>query len=222
MKSNPFSPQYLLFLLVVLSFILAVIQIGLVTITLAKLGLTVRFALFLLMASLLGSTFNIPLFRIHSEPPDIPVEPLYRGLLRHIQREFKGYTIIAINFGGAIIPILFSIYLMINSNLNMLEIILAIFLVSMISYGISRPITGFGIGMPILIAPLAAAFIAITLNVEQRAPLAYIAGTLGVLIGADIFRIKDIRKLGTPIASIGGAGTFDGIFITGLIAVLLT
>jgi len=104
----------------------------------------------------------------------------------------------------------------------MLEIILAIFLVSMISYGISRPITGFGIGMPILIAPLAAAFIAITLNVEQRAPLAYIAGTLGVLIGADIFRIKDIRKLGTPIASIGGAGTFDGIFITGLIAVLLT
>ncbi|MDP1549856.1 MAG: DUF1614 domain-containing protein, partial [Nitrosomonas sp.] len=27
--------------------------------------------------------------------------------------------------------------------------------------------------------------------------------------------------LGTPYASIGGAGTFDGIFITGIVAALL-
>ena len=40
-------------------------------------------------------------------------------------------------------------------------------------------------------------------------------------IGADLLRLKDIRKLGAPIASIGGAGTFDGVFITGLLAVLL-
>ena len=44
---------------------------------------------------------------------------------------------------------------------------------------------------------------------------------LGVLIGADLMRMKDIRRIGTPIASIGGAGTFDGIFLTGIIAVLL-
>lgn len=222
MKRNPFTPLYLLFLLVVLSFLLAFIQIGLVTITLEKLGLTIHFALLLLMTSLLGSAYNIPLFQIHSDPPDSPVEPLYRGLLRHIQGEFKGHTVIAINFGGAIVPILFSFYLVISSKLALLDVILATSLVSIISYLFSRPIAGFGIGMPILVAPLAAALVAISLNVEQRAPLAYIAGTLGVLIGADIFRIKDIRKLGTSIASIGGAGTFDGIFITGLIAVLLT
>jgi uncharacterized membrane protein len=34
-------------------------------------------------------------------------------------------------------------------------------------------------------------------------------------------RLKDIRRLATPIASIGGAGTFDGIFLTGIVAVLL-
>jgi len=28
-------------------------------------------------------------------------------------------------------------------------------------------------------------------------------------------------KIGAPVASIGGAGKFDGIFLTGLIAVLL-
>jgi len=93
--------------------------------------------------------------------------------------------------------------------------------VSLVSYSSSRLVPGLGIGIPMLIAPLTAAFVAIALNSQQSAPLAYICGTLGVLIGADILRLKDIKKLGAPIASIGGAGTFDGIFITGIVAVLL-
>jgi uncharacterized membrane protein len=56
---------------------------------------------------------------------------------------------------------------------------------------------------------------------ENSAPLAYICGTMGVLLGADLLRLNDIRKIGTPVASIGGAGTFDGIFLTGIVAVLL-
>ena len=222
MKHNPFSPAYLLFILVLISFLLAFIQIGIITITLAKLGLTPRFALLLLMTSLFGSTINIPLFKIKSEPPEEPMQPVFRGLLRYAAQEFKGYTIIAINLGGAIIPVLFSVYLLFYKSLNPLEVGMAIVLVSLISYSISRPIAGFGIGMPILLAPLLAAMIAITIDPEQSAPLAYIAGTMGVLIGADILRIRDVGKLGAPFASIGGAGTFDGIFITGLIAVLLT
>ena len=30
-----------------------------------------------------------------------------------------------------------------------------------------------------------------------------------------------MSALGAPVASIGGAGTFDGIFLTGILAVLL-
>ena len=75
--------------------------------------------------------------------------------------------------------------------------------------------------MPVFVAPFTAALTALLLAPEQSAPLAYICGTLGVLIGADILRLNDIRKIGTPMASIGGAGTFDGIFITGIVAVLL-
>jgi uncharacterized membrane protein len=52
------------------------------------------------------------------------------------------------------------------------------------------------------------------------APLAYVSGSLGVLIGADLFNLEKIRGLGAPVASIGGAGTFDGVFLTGIIAVL--
>ena len=76
-------------------------------------------------------------------------------------------------------------------------------------------------GIPIFIAPVTAALTAITIAPAQSAPLAYICGTLGVLIGADLFRLKDIKHIGAPVAAIGGAGTFDGIFFTGIIAVLL-
>jgi len=51
--------------------------------------------------------------------------------------------------------------------------------------------------------------------------IAYAGGTLGTLIGADILNLDKIRDLGAPVASIGGAGTFDGVFLSGLIAVLL-
>ena len=56
---------------------------------------------------------------------------------------------------------------------------------------------------------------------EQAAPLAYIGGSLGTLIGADLLNLGNIRGLGAPVASIGGAGTFDGIFLIGIVAVLI-
>ena len=34
--------------------------------------------------------------------------------------------------------------------------------------------------------------------------------------------VGKLQGLGAPVASIGGAGTFDGIFLTGILAVLLT
>ena len=42
-----------------------------------------------------------------------------------------------------------------------------------------------------------------------------------MLIGADQLRLKDVRKLGATLASIGGAGTFNGIVMTGIVAALL-
>jgi uncharacterized membrane protein len=48
-----------------------------------------------------------------------------------------------------------------------------------------------------------------------------VGGTMGTLIGADILNLDKISSLGAPVASIGGAGTFDGIFLTGILAVLV-
>ncbi|TDA34704.1 MAG: hypothetical protein DSO02_02190, partial [Hadesarchaea archaeon] len=52
-------------------------------------------------------------------------------------------------------------------------------------------------------------------------PLAYLSGTLGTLVGADLMNLNKVERLGAPVVSIGGAGTFDGIFLTGIFSVLL-
>ena len=134
---------------------------------------------------------------------------------------FTGKVTITVNVGGALLPVLFSLYLFAHTSLGLVHSVVSIMVVALIAAKFSRPIPRMGIGMPILIAPLAAALVATLIDPAQRAPLAYISGTLGVLIGADLMRLKDILKLGSPVASIGGAGTLDGVFLTGIIAVLL-
>ncbi|MGA7181133.1 MAG: DUF1614 domain-containing protein [Thiobacillaceae bacterium] len=217
------SPLRMLLFFLALVFLISFVQIGLITIAFDKLGLSPASAYLLLLCTLTGSLINLPLFSLKADrdvvPPKIPPElarlPFFKPL------PFTGKTVVAVNVGGAVVPVCFSLFLIAHNPLNPLQVAVAVIVVALIARSISRPIAGIGIGMPMLIAPIAAALIATFLDPQQRAPLAYISGTLGVLIGADLVRLKDIRKLGAPIASIGGAGTFDGVFVTGLIAVLL-
>lgn len=219
---SPFSPAILILFITVIAFLVTFVQIGILTIAFEKLGLSVNGAFTLLFVSLAGSVINLPLFRINAEAPENPVQyPSIRSFLKLPPLEFTGKTVIAVNAGGCLVPLGFSLYLLVINPMNLFEVLLAIVFVSLISYLVSRPIAGLGIGMPIFIAPITAAVTALMINPEQSAPLAYICGTLGVLTGADLLRLKDIRQMGTPVASIGGAGTFDGIFITGIVAVLL-
>ena len=175
----------------------------------------------LLFGSLAGSLINIPLFTIRTQTTPGYINSPLHGLLRGMVIPDSSSTIIAANVGGCVIPTLFSLYLMLSADLHLFEVTLATGIVILISYLVSRPIPGMGIGMPIFVAPITAALIAITINADNSAPLAYISGTLGVLIGADLLHLGDIPRVGAPVASIGGAGTFDGIFITGIVAVLL-
>jgi len=217
----PVSPLHFLLLFILVVIVLVILQLEILGIVLSKLGLSPESAITLLLATLVGSAINIPIFTLHAKPGDIiEPPPVPRGFLGQPQ-PYHGKTVIAINVGGALIPIGFCLYLLGIKPLPMLDVLLGIGIVTAVSYFVSRPISGLGIGMPIFIAPLTAALVAVLLNPQYSASLAYISGTLGVLIGADLLRLKDIRQLATPVASIGGAGTFDGIFFTGIIAVLL-
>lgn len=205
-----------------LVFVVTFIQIGVLRIAFYKLGLSNESAYLLLFVALFGSMVNIPLFTIQSTATEAaPIPAIYRQFLHRAMPKFEGRTLVAINVGGAIVPASFCLYLIFTQGVEPFSIILGIAIVTLICRLISRPLPGLGIGMPIFIAPISAAMVALLLAPEHAPILAYVSGTLGVLLGADLLRLKDIRALGTPIASIGGAGTFDGIFITGIVAVLL-
>jgi uncharacterized membrane protein len=219
----PFAPRPLFVLLALLVTLVTFVQFGALTLAFDKLGLSAESGFLLLFVSLFGSMINLPLFSVSAEAPPAEAVPVaLRGLLRHTAREFHGRTLIAINVGGGLIPVLFSLYLIGRGGLPPPLLGSTIGIVALVSHLVSRPLPGIGIGMPIFVAPIAAALTALLLGPEHGAPLAYVSGTLGVLIGADLLRLKDIRRMGTPVASIGGAGTFDGIFMTGIVAVLLT
>jgi uncharacterized membrane protein len=125
-----------------------------------------------------------------------------------------------VNVGGAVIPTLVSLYLMMKNRLLGVSIV-AVAIVAIVCHLLSRPIPGLGIAEPIFVPPLITAVIALILSRDHAAPLAYISGSMGTLIGADLMNLGRIQGLGAPVASIGGAGTFDGIFLIGLLAVVL-
>jgi uncharacterized membrane protein len=128
--------------------------------------------------------------------------------------------LIAINIGGAAIPILVSLYLLATRHLWIRGAV-AIVCVAAICHWLAYPVPGVGIAMPSFVPPIATAIVALALSREHAAPLAYIGGSLGALIGADLLNLGKVQGMGAPVASIGGAGTFDGVFLTGVLAVLL-
>jgi len=205
-----------------LVFLFVLIQIDVLSFAFAKLGLSPETGMLLLFGSLAGSTINIPLFSIPTEGNgESAALPRRFDHLQDPAARFHGQTVVAVNVGGCVIPVGVSLYLLHLHSMPLIEVLLGIGGVAAISYVSSRPVQGMGIAMPILIAPISAVLLALALDPAHAAPLAYISGTLGVLIGADLLHLRIIPRLGAPLASIGGAGTFDGIFFTGVLAALL-
>ena len=219
----PLTPLLMFALFGLLVFLFVLIQVDVLSFAFAKLGLSPQTGMLVLFGSLLGSGINIPLFSLPAEggsaaPPPLP------GRFGHLQpglADFNGRTIVAVNLGGWVIPVGVSLYLLQLHDLPLLPVLLGVALISTISYSVSRPVQGLGIAMPVLVAPIAAVLVALFLDSAHAAPLAYVSGTLGVLVGADLLHLRVIPRLGAPVASIGGAGTFDGIFFTGVLAALL-
>ena len=186
-----------------------------------SLGVSHRAAMWLLFASLLGSFFNIPIAELPPEQVMSNEVVDFFGMRYEVPAvsHWQG-TIIAVNVGGAVIPTLVSIYLLIKNQLWVKGLV-ATTIVAVILHWTATPMPGLGIAVPVFLPVLATAIVAMLMSRQYAAPLAYIAGSLGTLIGADLTNLDKVRGLGAPVASIGGAGTFDGIFLTGILAVLL-
>ncbi len=214
----PISIAIFFLFLIIVPFLIFMIP----AVTFAKLGLSPFAGLAFFWFSLIGSLINIPVYRRalgYYEKPDEATELFskFLGLRVPVQEKEQ---VVALNFGGAILPTLLSIYLL--PGVDTAAVLLATTVTSAFSYYLSKPVKNVGIVVPAFIPPIVAAVAALVFAHPAEAPAtAYISGVMGTLIGADILRLTQVRNFGVSFLSIGGAGVFDGIFIVGIVAVLL-
>jgi uncharacterized membrane protein len=217
----PIPLIYVAALAVIVGALIVLIQIHVLGYAFETMGIERRYVLSILALCLLGSYVNIPVAELPAERIASDQVVRFFGMPYVVPRvAVWPSTILAINVGGAVIPTLLSLHLLGRHRIWFRGII-AVVIVSAIVHPLARPVPGVGIAVPNFAPALAAGVVALLLSRRSAAPLAYVAGTLGTLIGADLLNLGRIRGLGAPVASIGGAGTFDGIFITGILAVLL-
>jgi len=217
----PLTPGLFSVLILLFAGLIILIQLRILRYAYMRLGVGPGAALFLLFGSLIGSYFNIPITVL----PGLPVRSgqivEFFGM-RYVVPMVVSWpgTVLAVNVGGAVIPTLMSTYLVIRYQL-WLKATLATVAIALVIHAMATPVPGIGIAVPVFAPVVATAILAFILSREYAPPLAYIGGSMGTLIGADLLNLDKISGIGAPIASIGGAGTFDGIFLTGILAVLL-
>jgi len=195
MTSSPTVPLVFL-LLILLGLLIFLFEIRILTYAYRKVGVHPRYAFAVMLLSLLGSHVNL---RLYTTPEG---------------------TVVALNVGGALIPILVSLYLVARTGMPG-RMLIGTAVVAAIVHQIAYIVPGVGIAVPMLVPPLVAAGVALMLAFRRAPPVAYVSGSMGTLVGADLLNLRQIGRLGSPLVSIGGAGTFDGVFLTGILAGLL-
>jgi uncharacterized membrane protein len=189
-----------------------------------RLHLSLGTAVLIVVGMFIGGMINIPVHRISrsEEVYEYPFAAYGFSYGRPGMRRYRHDTIIAVNVGGCLIPVAVAAYELshLDPALWMTTLVLAAVNVA-ICYAFARPVPGVGITIPGLLPALAAAILAWLFAHADAAPVAFIAGIAGPLIGADLLHLKDVTRTATGIASIGGAGTFDGIVLSGVIAAYL-
>ena len=212
-----------LLLLILLPFWFAQVM----ALALVKLRLEPQMALLVIVGIFFGSVVNIPVKRMVRHE-DVIVHPFphfgFLDLWPQLQR-VRQETIVAVNLGGCIIPTIVAIYeivkLVKDAWTSFFPIVLAVTINTAVCYKLAKPMKGIGIAMPALVPPIVAVMSALVLAPDQAPPLAFVAGVLGPLLGADILHLREIPQISTGMASIGGAGTFDGIVLSGILAAYL-
>jgi uncharacterized membrane protein len=217
----PLALPFLIAAALLIALVFSLIEIGVIEYAYERIGIHGSHVFGLLLLSLLGSYVNIPVAKLPAEQVLSDRVVTYFGM-QYVVPVVEDWpsTIIAVNLGGAIIPTLLSLYLMMKNGVYFPAAV-GILIVATIVHLLARPVRGVGIAVPALIPPLLAAAVAMLLSANAAPCVAYVAGSLGTLIGADLLNLGRLRGLGAPVASIGGAGTFDGIFLTGILAALL-
>ncbi len=189
-----------------------------------KTGFTRLQFLVILGITLIGSYVDIPIWRLKDVRPTVVVREVRAFWVTYRIPEYaltEVSTTIALNVGGGLVPLVVSA-LLVNAHPGIwLGALAATLLTALAVHMVAKYVEGVGIVAPTLLPPIAAVLFSLPFAGSNLVVTAYIAGTLGTLIGADLSNLGKIARGGTHVASIGGAGKFDGIFLTGIVAVLI-
>jgi len=236
-QTRALPPGCLAFLVVFgLAFLVPLFLAQVMLSAVARLGLPTHLALLALIGIFLGGAVNIPVKKLVREEQVVLDPFLLYGLGPMLSRlgfgpmfpalfRQRAYTIIAVNLGGCVIPCALAGYEIVRLvGYGLYETVITVVLTAVnviVCYRLARPLPGVGIAMPALVPPLVAATGSVLAVPQFAPPVAFVAGVLGPLIGADLFHLKEVRAAATGVASIGGAGTFDGIVLSGMLAAFL-
>ncbi len=201
---------------------------------LRNLHLTREAAWIVLFASVFGSVINIPIVRYPlDEEVEAPVSnPPGGWMIPPMQSQrLRVVMTVAVNVGGCIVPVFLTIWLMrfiFESGMQAVGVMLiGVVANSLICYRVARPVPGLGIALPLFVPPAVALLITWVglgmtgLTQDIRSPVAFVIGISGPLIGADLMNWRKFKTISAAMVSIGGAGTWDGIVLSGLLASLL-
>jgi uncharacterized membrane protein len=217
----PLAAPLVVFLAGIMLVVAVLVGLDVITYAYQRIGLSPGWLFAALFGSIIGSWFDIPVARLADRTETRVDDAVAFGVHYRIPTVVHtGTTTVAVNIGGAVIPSTLAAYLVVHDRI-WLHALIAVALVSVLVWLVARPVPGVGIVAPTFVPPIVAALAAIVIGGHAIAALAYVGGTIGTLVGADLVNLGRIRDIGAPLASIGGAGTFDGIFLTGILAVLL-
>jgi len=221
---RPHKSVFFAFFAVLLSIVVVLLLVGVTEVAFRRMGFSRLEVVLILVGTFLGSSVNLPLHKVKSLGKIVQLEEVsFFWITYRIPHVSIGevYTTVAVNLGGALIPTAVSLYLIQTHPELLLQLLLGVAITAIVVHLVARKVPGLGITTPAFIPPITAALSAYLLAPGSPNVIAYVAGTLGTLIGADLTNLRDIASFGAPVVSIGGAGTFDGVFLSGIIAALL-
>jgi len=232
-RFSPYMPQ-LGCLLVAIALagmcLLPFLLVDVMQFALSKLHLNPTVATLAVVGIIVGGLINLPIYRFERGTEQVELVGWSRVLDWTPVHRSPTETILAVNVGGCVLPVLLAVrqlvFLIGADNTTSFALVAAVTVNIVACFLIARPVPGVGIMMPGFVPPILAVGFAWLLLLspeynDVRAPVAFIAGTAGPLIGADLFHLRDITRISAGVLSIGGAGTFDGIVLSGFLAALL-
>ncbi|HEY4986851.1 MAG TPA: DUF1614 domain-containing protein, partial [Bradyrhizobium sp.] len=191
----PLTPALFSILVFMFLGLIILIQFRILRYAYMRLGVGPGVAMLLLFGSLIGSYFNIPITVLPGRSVMSGEIVDFFGM-RYVVPLVNAWpgTVLAINVGGAVIPTVMSTYLIMRYQL-WLKASIAVVAIALVIHSMATPVHGVGIAVPVFAPVIVTAILAFLLSRDYAAPLAYIGGSMGTLIGADLMNLDKIGGL---------------------------